>query len=223
MRWTWLLLFVTAACNGEQGPEGPQGKAGDNGANGQQGPPGAQGVPGPEGRPGEAGAPGAPGEAGPQGPPGDAGPPGVFPGAFDGAVTFSGPATFTGPVAIDFSSRVTPSTTSVTGTFFAAETSTGNNLCPAAFHPCTAWEAMTYETLSSTALFASDGWIVGSIPTTAAGLRSIVLDQQTSDCAAGQLLVKGASTLTHGQIRQSAGMSCRAEAESRPVWCCKNR
>jgi hypothetical protein len=79
---------------------------------------------------------------------------------------------------------------------------------------------MTYESLSSTPLFSQNGWIVGSSPH---ALRAIVRGAQTDDCPSGTFLNKEGSTLTHVQITQPGGVSCRAEAESHPVWCCKNR
>jgi Collagen triple helix repeat (20 copies) len=56
-----LAGLLLAACEGPQGPSGPQGQAG---------PQGVAGPIGPKGDPGPAGPPGPKGDAGPAGPPG---------------------------------------------------------------------------------------------------------------------------------------------------------
>ena len=69
-----LLSCALAGCF--EGPQGPPGGKGEQGAAGPPGPvgqAGPAGPPGAKGDPGPAGAPGAKGEAGPAGPPGAAG------------------------------------------------------------------------------------------------------------------------------------------------------
>lgn len=77
----WSLVVLLAACEGEQGPVGPQGERGEPGPAGQQGEsgePGPEGPEGPQGEEGEPGPEGPQGEQGPQGPPGAEGEPGGF-------------------------------------------------------------------------------------------------------------------------------------------------
>ncbi len=72
----WGLVALLAACEGKQGPAGPQGERGEAG---QPGPQGERGDQGPEGSQGEKGdqgprgEQGEPGEQGPEGPQGDRG------------------------------------------------------------------------------------------------------------------------------------------------------
>ena len=96
------VMFVLAACSGDDGeigPPGPPGPAGPPGATGAQGPAGVGtvGPPGPTGAPGPPGAPGV-GVAGPPGPPGPAGPAGEQgPQGPQGETGAAGPAGTAGP------------------------------------------------------------------------------------------------------------------------------
>jgi hypothetical protein len=181
---------------GSGGPPGPKGDKGDKGDRGDVGPPGPRGETGPAGAPGPRGEPGAPGPAGMRGPPG------TFNGTFDlrGRVAQAGP---------------------MTGTAFVAATLGGTNVCGGGAHPCTAWEAMIFDVLSSEPLFPDGGWVVGSFPNINEHMRSLVNGQDSTVCPPGKFLIKFPSAFTHGQVTTPGGLHCVAEGESRPVLCCR--
>jgi hypothetical protein len=177
---------------------------------------GATGPRGPEGPAGPAGPPGAPGAAGARGP---AGPAGTFSGSFDGTATFNGTAALKG--GIDLSSRVT-ATVAMTGTDFVARTLAGTNVCAMGAHPCTAWEIMVLDVLSTTALSDAAGWVVGSFPNLDEHMRSLANGQNSTVCPAGLYLQKYPSAFTHGGITTPGGLHCTPEGASLPVLCCRN-
>ena len=178
------------------------GMSGTPGTQGPAGPPGPTGPPGPAGAAGPAGARGAPGEPGARGPAGPAGPAGGFNGTFD------------------LRNRVSQ-TNAMTGAAFAAATLAGTNVCAGGAHPCTAWEVMVLDVLSTEALFPGQGWIVGSFPNINEHMRSLVNGQESLVCPPGRFLIKYPSAFTHGNITTPGGLHCAAEGESRPVFCCR--
>ena len=185
--------WTPSTITGSGGPGGPQGPAGPAGPAGPTGPRGDVGPPGPTG---------PRGEVGPGGPIGPRGEPGTFNGTFD------------------LRSRVTQ-TAPMTGTAFAAATLAGTNVCSDGAHPCTAWEAMTFDVLSSQPVFPNQGWIVGAFPNLELHLRTLVNGQDSSVCPPGKYLIKYESAFRHGTITSKGGIHCSAEGETRPVFCCR--
>jgi hypothetical protein len=196
---------VLRFAGGEWAPGTVAGSSAMPGTPGPQGPPGPAGpagMPGPAGAPGPAGPRGATGEAGPRGPAGPAGPPGGFTGTFD------------------LRGRISQ-TNAMTGTAFAAATLAGTNVCSGGAHPCTAWEAIVLDVLSTEPLFSVAGWVVGSFPNIDAHLRSLVNGQDSLVCPPGKFLMKFPSAFTHGNITTPGGLHCSGAGDSRPVFCCQ--
>jgi hypothetical protein len=186
---------------GPRGPEGPMGPAG---------PAGPPGSPGPAGPKGDKGDPGARGPAGPEG---------TFSGSFDGTATFTGTAALKG--GIDLRGRVNQ-TAAMTGTDFAAKSIAGTNVCANNFHPCTAWEVMVLDTLSTEPLFTTAGWVVGAFPNIDVHLRSLINGQDSTVCPPGTLLEKFPSGFVHGNITTPGNLHCIGATASLPVFCCRN-
>jgi hypothetical protein len=181
------------------GPAGPAGPAGPPGPAGPAGTPGATGPAGPAGAQGPAGAAGTPGPRGPAGPAGPAG-------GFDGTFDLSGRVTQTAPM---------------TGTAFVAATLAGTNVCAGGAHPCTAWEAMIYDVLSTETVFPSRGWVVGAFPNLEFHMRSLINGQDSTVCPPGKYLIKFETTFRHGAITSPGGLHCVSETDVHPVSCCK--
>ena len=136
------------------------------------------------------------------------------------AATFNGRATFDD--GIRFTSRVVKGA-AMTGTAFAAATVGASNVCSAGFHPCTAWEVMVIDTISADVVFDTAGWVIGSFPNIDYHMRSLVNGQQSLVCPDGMYLAKLASNFSHGNINTPGGLHCMPQAESYPVWCCRNK
>jgi hypothetical protein len=224
------MLVGLAACTGSEGKSGEPGTPGPAGPAGT-GTAGSAGTPGTPGTEGPQGAQGSQGPQGPQGPAGEAGASiasdggGAAPfngGTVTGATTFTGAVTLSGGVAIDLSSRVSKTVAS-TGTNFATQTIAGTNVCVTGNHPCTAWEVMVLDELSSTPPFDVQGWVVGSFPNTDYHLRSLANGQDSIVCPVNSYLTKYPSTFVNGGITTPGGLHCAPSTSSMPVWCCKNR
>ena len=145
---------------------------------------------------------------------------------FNGAATVTGTTTLQGRVVIkeglQFDGRVTR-TAPMNGTTFANNTINGVNVCPAGFHPCTAFEAMTIEVLAANAPFDAQGWVVGGFPSTDFHLRSLTDGQDLQVCQAGSHLTKYPSICQHGTITSPGNLHCAADNAVLPVWCCRNK
>ncbi len=202
---------------------GPAGAEGAVGAIGPQGPAGAQGAIGPLG---------PVGPVGPQGPQGPQGPAGVFSGVFDGDTTFNGTQQVNGTSIVNgtlvltsglqFNARVVR-TAPMNGQTFAARCINGDNPCLGAFHPCTAWEAMVLDTVSTNVVFDAHGWVVGSFPNTDEHMRSLTNGQNSVVCPPGNHLTKYPTTFSHGNITTPGGLHCSGDGAVLPVWCCRNK
>jgi collagen type VII alpha len=144
----------------------------------------------------------------------------------------------------DFATRLTTGGT-VAGNFNAVNNSNCVNgslpgtdataICGAGgWHPCTAWEAMVIEEISSDSPFTQAGWLVGSFPNIDYHLRSLVNGQNTVVCPARDPAAAGApnnagylfkypSTFNSNGITTPGGIHCGVETALQNVWCCKNR
>jgi hypothetical protein len=142
------------------------------------------------------------------------------------SITASGAITANGMVSlksgVDLGSRVSK-TAATTGTAFAAATLAGTNLCSAGSHPCTSWEAMVIDELSTTSPFDEQGWIIGSFPNLDFHLRSLANGQDSLICPTNSYLTKYASKFQQGAITTTGSLHCAAAATSFPVWCCKDK
>jgi len=119
--------------------------------------------------------------------------------------------------------RVRRTAVQFSGADFASRTSAGTNICDAGYHPCTGWEAMVIDITSPTALFDSQGWVVGSFAGFDPHLRSLVNGQDSTVCPEHSHVTKYPSSYTFRAITTPGGLHCAPDTENYPVWCCRNR
>lgn len=206
---------------GAQGPPGPKGDKGDTGAQGLQGIPGPVGATGAQGPQGPQGLQGVAGPIGPQGPEGPLGPAG--PQGLQGPEGPAGPQGPQGPpgTGVDVVSRVTWGP-AMSGIDFQNAIVDGTNVCPAGFHPASAWEAMVLDIVGDRYAVIHAGWVTGSFPTPT-HLRSLASGQDSNVCPPGKLIAKYSSPFVHGGITSVAGLHCHAETDIFNVVCAKDR
>jgi hypothetical protein len=144
--------------------------------------------------------------------------------ATDGAVRLGGPVDIAD--GLEFTDRVIPTAGVMTG-FEFAESTIGDvsgpvNVCTTGYHPCTAWEAMVLDVLSTEPLFMAQGWVVGSFPNEPGHLVSLVNGQDSVVCPGGSYLTKFPSAFVWGPITTPGGLHCAPGSESFPVHCCRD-
>jgi hypothetical protein len=109
----------------------------------------------------------------------------------------------------------------MTGTAFVTATLAGTNVCVGGAHPCTAWEAMVYDVLSTEPVFPGQGWIIGAFPNLEFHIRSLINGQDSTVCPPGKYLIKFESNFRHGAVTTRGGLHCVSESDVRPVFCCR--
>ncbi len=229
------LLLLACACTG-----GAPGAAGPTGPQGPPGPPGPPGPTGPIGATASGGLQitvadgglvsldggtlrvdppvGATGATGPTGFGGADGGNGVLLNPVGTAVTFNGAVTLAGGLRL---TNKVVKTAGMTGDAFLAELTAMNNVCPAGYNPCTGWQAMALENLSTTPVFDSFGWIAPGF-TSPQHIRTLFNGQDSSMCGPTEMMIKYPSTFTHVGITTPGGLHCQNSTNFVfPVWCCR--
>lgn len=144
--------------------------------------------------------------------------------ATDGAVRMGGLLDIAN--GLDFTGRVITTGDTMTGLEFSLslqpEVGPIVNVCTSGYRPCTAWEAMVLDVLSTEPLFLTQGWVVGSFPNQDDHMRSLVNGQHSLVCPFGYLLTKFPSDFVHGPITTPGGIHCRDWDLAFPVHCCRN-